>query len=436
MKRLHHDQRGLTLLELLIAVIMLGLLAAPLLHAFVISASTTAKARSLNETTNAATNLIEQIKGGNLDSVLRGIENGYLFSSTATLNPEDSEPNKGKYVLSLSDYIYNGRSYSGSLTLDASLYKQNATPVGTINDEFIVKYSFTGLRAGSEMSHFELTAANDLANRANMEASNQYASMLAAALAALDPDDPNAVPDYTPPPPTFTAASILDDLHGGFKRKLIVSITAAGDVGKEQLQVNAHCEYSYAYSGNSYYIRVNADPLEQSYYGPYDPVLYFFYFPIYVGGEEIVIENLQDLPLTIFLVKQWPTAVATAAVVGGSDAERVAWMAGKDPAYTANAGTYLTLRQSNQSTAANPGAIIFSNLAMSITDGSSPAVQPSYRIISGDSAWGSSKPLNSELVELTQPDRIYKLILELEETGNKDNCVTIETTKLDFPDNQ
>ena len=431
MQRLKKDNRGLTLLELLISVIMLGLLAAPLLQAFVISSSTSAKARSLNETTNAATNLIEQIKGSNLDFVLQDVMNGSLFSTPVTLSSA-SDVAQGNYDISISGYQYNGRTYSGYLTLDASQYKQNMTPTN-INDELMVKYSFTGLRAGSEMSHFEITAANDLTNRANVEASNQYAMMYAAALAALDPDDPDATIVEPPSPPSFAAADILSDR--GLKRKLIVSIAAGGEPGKEQLQVVARCEYSYTYNSGSYYINVSADPLEQVYYGPYDPVLYFFYFPIYLGGEEIVMENPQDLPLTIFLVKQWPTAVAT-AVVGSNEAARTAWMSSMDVPYIANASTYLTLHQSSQSTPEHPGAVIFSNIAVDIANGSSPMTSPSYRVISGNSAWGASRPLGSQLVELTQADRIYKLVLVLKEVGNERNMVVIETTKLDFPDNQ
>ena len=431
MRNRHRDNRGLTLIELLIAVIMIGLLVSPLLHAFVISASTASKARRVNETTNAATNLIEQIKGSNLDDILQDVTEGRLFSTPASITGE-SDIENGRYVLTLEDYNYNGRVYTGSLTLDASQYKQNATPVN-INEELMVKYSFTGLRAGAEMSHFEITAANDLANRATVAAANQYAIMYADALNALDPDDPEDVVVEPPVPPDFTAAGILNS--GGFKRTLTISIAMAGDSGKEQLQVNARCEYSYTYNGGGYYIQVDAEPLEQAYYGPYDPVLYFFYFPIYVGGEEIVIENPGDLPLTIFLVKQYPAAVA-AAVAGDNEADRTAWMSGRDVAYAANASAYLTLYQSSQSTATRPGALIFSNMAVSITDGSAPMIQPSYRVISGDSAWGFARPLNSQLVELTQADRIYKLVLELSEAGNGENSVTIETTKLDFPDNQ
>ena len=431
MQNRRRDNRGLTLLELLVAVIMLGLLVSPLLHAFVISASTATKARNHNETTNAATNLIEQIKGSNLDFVLQDITGGRLFSTTAELTGE-SDISNGKYVLTLADYNYNGRVYEGSLTLDASQYKQNMTPIN-INEELMVKYSFTGLRAGAEMSHFEITAANDLANQATVEAATQYAMMYDDALAALDLEDPDATPVEPPLPPDFTAPGILNNV--GFKRKLIISIAAAGDSGKEQLQVAARCEYTYTHNSGSYYFQVESDPLEQSYYGPYDSVLYFFYYPIYVGGEEIIIENPQDLPLTIFLVKQWPTAVA-AAVVGSNEADRTAWMSSRDVGYIANASTYLTLHQSRQSTAANPGALIFSNLAVKISDGIPPTIQPNYRVISGNSAWGSSRPLNSQLVELTQADRIYKLILELSEVNNEQNSVTIETTKLDFPDNQ
>ena len=429
MQNRRNDNRGLTLIELLIAVLMLGVLISPLLHSFVVSASTAAKARSYNETTNAATNLIEQIKGSNLDFVLQDVvSNKFLFSVTANVVANKSDIANGKYVLALSNYSYNGRVYEGFLTLDASQYKQSLT-TNNINEELVAKYSFTGLRAGAEMSHFEITAANDLTNKANVEAVNQHATIYAAAIAAATSG--NAV---TPPPapPDFSAEQILGD--GSLKRNLTVSVSMVGASGKEQLQVNARCNYSYSYNSGDYHIQVTADPLEQLYYGPYDPVLYFFYFPIYIGGEEIVIENPQDLPLTIFLVKQWPTAVAS-VIAGSNESERASWMSTQDAHYNTRANSFLTLYQSSRATAASPGAVIFSNLAVNIADGSAPMIQPNYRIISGNSAWGASKPLDSHLVELIQADRIYKMVLELAEVGNESNSVTIETTKLDFPDN-
>ena len=428
MQNRHKDNRGLTLLELLVAVVMLSLLISPLLHSFIVSASTTAKARSYNEMTNAATNLIEQIKGSNLDFVLQDIiDNNRLLSVPANVITEESDIANGKYVLALSNYNYNGRVYEGSLTLDASQYKQSLT-TNNINEEPVVKYSFTGLRAGSEMSYFEIAAANDLANKANMEAANQYAALYSATIAEASPES-----TVTPPqPPDFSAKQILED--GGLKRTLTVSVFMTGALGQEELHTNVRCNYSYSYNSSNYQIEITADQLEQSYYGPYDPVLYFFYFPIYIGGEEIIIENPQDLHLTIFLVKQWPTAVAS-VIAGNNESDQTSWVFTQDAHYNTRANNFLTLHQSSPVTAENPGAEIFSNLAVNVADGSPPMIKPDYRIISGNSAWSASKPLETHLVELVPADRIYKIVLKLAEVGNKNNRVTIETTKLDFPHN-
>ncbi len=80
------NQKGFTLLELLVTVAILAIIAIPLLNAFLISVRTDAKAKTQMRATTAATNVMEEIKASSWDHLItdRGCvpdENGvYAFS--------------------------------------------------------------------------------------------------------------------------------------------------------------------------------------------------------------------------------------------------------------------------------------------------------------------------------------------------------------------
>ena len=68
-KRVKPDNSGFTLLEVLIAAIILAIVAIPILHAFVTTANTSAKAKVKMNATNAAENIMEDIKGMSIDDI-------------------------------------------------------------------------------------------------------------------------------------------------------------------------------------------------------------------------------------------------------------------------------------------------------------------------------------------------------------------------------
>ncbi len=68
-KRVKPDNRGFTLLEVLIAAIILAIVAIPIMHAFVTTANTSAKAKVKMNATNAAENIMEDIKGMSIDDI-------------------------------------------------------------------------------------------------------------------------------------------------------------------------------------------------------------------------------------------------------------------------------------------------------------------------------------------------------------------------------
>ena len=84
-----NDNRGLTLLELIVGVVILAIVVVPLLHTFVTGANTARKSKQYSDATLAAQNIIEEIQATDMEEYLEGLE------------PIDNavDPNKGKYVI-------------------------------------------------------------------------------------------------------------------------------------------------------------------------------------------------------------------------------------------------------------------------------------------------------------------------------------------------
>ncbi|MBR6302476.1 MAG: type II secretion system protein, partial [Lachnospiraceae bacterium] len=68
-KKLHKNQKGMSLVELIIAVTIMSVAIAPLLYSFAHSARYNAKAKKAQRATTAAQTVMENIKAYNLDSV-------------------------------------------------------------------------------------------------------------------------------------------------------------------------------------------------------------------------------------------------------------------------------------------------------------------------------------------------------------------------------
>ena len=69
-KSVFKDDRGLTLVELIVGVTILAIIVVPLLHIFVTGANTEYKSRIYGDATDAAQNLSEQIQANDADTIL------------------------------------------------------------------------------------------------------------------------------------------------------------------------------------------------------------------------------------------------------------------------------------------------------------------------------------------------------------------------------
>lgn len=98
------DDRGFSLVELLIAITMLGIIAAPLLHAFVTSAMTARRSYDMGELTLAAQTAAETVEAESMASIAaKAVENG------------------GKYTYTIADVGGKGK-YDARVTLDPADY--------------------------------------------------------------------------------------------------------------------------------------------------------------------------------------------------------------------------------------------------------------------------------------------------------------------------
>lgn len=69
-----NNERGYTLIELIIAITILAIIAIPLMHGFVTAAKTNAKAREIEQATTVAQNTMEEIKVTPIEELIKDVE--------------------------------------------------------------------------------------------------------------------------------------------------------------------------------------------------------------------------------------------------------------------------------------------------------------------------------------------------------------------------
>lgn len=279
------QNKGFTLIEVLVAMTILSIVVVPMLHAFVTSARTNAKAKSLLGANALSQSIMEELKAGDLDTVAAGY---------TAYNGEDEEityePEKDSYILKKTGVASGSNEYDVKLLLN--------------------KNASSGTRS--------------LANIYSMDRDD------CGYFVQVDNMDAKAAANFKIKNDTYVFNAVAQKTASEFEAMMNRTITVTlKDNGTVQ-----SAEVSYAYQ-----IPEGYTPTEDCKYAEGEEIynnivtkkalkaVYLFYFPRYGNGiDTIRIDNQADLEIPVFIVKMdmaqpetfQPEMIPTLAVQEGS----------------------------------------------------------------------------------------------------------------------
>ncbi|MEL4106310.1 prepilin-type N-terminal cleavage/methylation domain-containing protein [Oscillospiraceae bacterium WX1] len=273
---------GFSLLELLIGITILGIIAVPLLTAFVTTSSTSAKASRLRSQTIAAQNVAESVKAADVNAVLDDLKSGIpaltsLASSSGlyTANEDgsfapvtdlSSYEDTGVYHAGFTGIAAGGQMYDAMVTLDATTYKKDTNP---LNDTEIVHYKLMDI----------------IFNQPNSGVEDPDGIAAADMVFQLTSDGYNLTDE---------------DVISLMKRTVTITIAP---VGGDDTTISCTAQYRYelVYQGKTY----TASSTYSFYNGSFTPSngVYFFFYPLHTS-DVFNIENRGNLTVSFFLIKQ------------------------------------------------------------------------------------------------------------------------------------
>lgn len=144
-RQLHKDQKGFTLLEVLIAMFILVIIAVPLCRVYVSAAQTNAKARKQASATAVAENTMEGINAFSYDDVIRQFEevsDGEFLICQNVSQRHGSVGADGKAVYVLEGVGEDAYQFDVRVTIDPSVYeRENESDDRKVNDYELVAMS-------------------------------------------------------------------------------------------------------------------------------------------------------------------------------------------------------------------------------------------------------------------------------------------------------
>lgn len=403
------NNKGFSLVELLIATVILAIVVAPLLHTFVTAANTTARSRQMGDATLVSKNIAEKVEASTLSDLFNepdpskhfaGATAKKLYKYSGGVYSEGADPAVTDcYYLGVKGVQAGSSTFNAMITFDAGAYRTADPNTYSINDVAVTDYS-------------------------NMDA--VYAQ-------SQDADDPDAL----------GWASFVDKanaLHSDWSQasaKPVRTMTLEVTEVDEKIFARLHFDYEYSYryteiddvtgeatthSGTLDSDTISYDLLAQGYStalnGGKLPNIYVIYYPLYgddaVSNDIIRIENDIAEPFNLFLVK-----------ARGADLS-------DEPQYHATVEQYLP-SGANQS----DFAVVYSNIREDLSNSlnNTPLTGVSYRIYRGQffSRTGYFAGEHGDLVSKTDRNRIFEVTVDLYAADDTDFTTPIHTfrsTKL------
>lgn len=377
MKKL--DNRGFSLVELLVAVLILAVITVPMLQMYVMSARTAAKSRQAGDATTAAQNIVETIQARNVAQVLSTKQPDFsdvaaLFGPGVTADVSlDSASGAGTVTLS-------GVS-SGSSTFDAevTMNPENYRAAGSINDKEITQYT------AMDGVYYQKSDDMDVDKLAEDEFNQEHSdAVLQTRRRAINIHVSNS---GTKVQFTYTFGYRWTDTSGGepVERHRTESIT---------MPETELFPEGYPADGESFSV-------------------YMFFNPYYISDnspyqDDITINNTDNLDCSVFLVKQNTSPTAS-----------------EETGY----GARVVLRESHSTEHTTFYASIFSNIGEKLL-GDEKISNISFRKYYSSVYYVSDNFGDGELINKKKEDRLYDVTVKIYPSGSSDEILTFKGTKL------
>lgn len=132
------ENKGFSLVELLVCVAILAIISIPLLNSFLVAGKTNEKAKKIQRTTTLAQNIMENVKSHNLSQLNELFDRKNLsgLNLTAPYDITNSDMDiinedsaNGKYEYCIKRVKEGNGEYDVYITLDSALYKTESDPV-------------------------------------------------------------------------------------------------------------------------------------------------------------------------------------------------------------------------------------------------------------------------------------------------------------------
>ena len=403
------NNKGFSLVELLIATVILAIIVAPLLHSFVTAAHTTVKSRQMGDITLASENIAEAVEAAPLKDLLSsevsakkyfaGATEKALYSYDGSTYTEITNPGTANcYYVGVKGIQAGSSTFNAMIKLDANEYRTARKPINTV----------------------------DLTDYSNMDA------VYAQGMVANDPDD-EALANLR-----VKAAAYATDYSYSVPVRTITLEVKEG-VGANGLQngtivAKLHFDYQYKisyYKDNAAgepelnHATINTDTIDEdlltppyspALYGGRPPNIYVIYNPMYgedgVLNDVIKIENKIQEPFKVFLVKE-----------RGPNLSR-------ENNYVASVEQYVPTGTDDEHC-----AIIYTNINENLDnedfDERSELSTVNYRIFTGSyfSRQGYFAGERGDLVSKTDRNRMYEVTVQLFDAADTTFTTPIHTSR-------
>ena len=404
------NNKGVSLVELLIATIILGIVVVPLLHSFVTAANTTARSRQLGDATLLGENVAELVETTAMSDL------DVLFEDPA-FGVDNTDP--------------DNPSISYSRDRDTDIYSLSALGVHAGNSTFNVKVKLdpTAYRAGAGVNNVKLS---------------DYSNMDGIYAQSLDVTNPDvlAYADFQREADRIHRGVADGETASGEEewdpnsvepvRTTIIDITEDTNTGAITASLSLMYTYHYIYTktdsetgeSQEYVGNITVGPREYDLVRDFSPAtegrlpnLYVMYYPLYESSrvnDIIQINNMLTVtngasvvpdqtgvakPIKIFLVKE-KTADAN--------------LTNKEFGYNARVEQYVPA-----GTLAGNYAVVYSNIREDLVTGTSLGNSITYdiyrgRFFSDIGYFGGDDPnKGGDLVSKTERNRMYDVTVEI-----------------------